>query len=365
MKIKQFFYKYCIYFFIILTFSILSFYSGCSSTTEPEYEAKKFGIYLLEDPNITWESMQGKDLNSFKLKEWITEKMIDFYDYSTHVIYLNVDYNNLLNFTHNNGTPFVVVANGKRCYNGCFVPPKDTTLPHVILTPMDLCTDLVMLEFNPPQKKDIRINEDIKTALTGLGKLKLGLQFKIEGVAFLMNAYGKYLKSYIHTRQGTCTKLEDGNVYPSNNSSDIIKVGSRQYLTKLVIYNQSSYYSLPSVITPNDTLYRKNPSIIDCEDPYYFYSFYTTDLSLSLNLSAGAGFKFPEGFKSGVYYCYVEYYGMMGGPKLYRTWSFSDSNTPIRIWLGYQRSNTIQFEYDSSKDSTKCFTTLNENVTLP
>jgi hypothetical protein len=116
--------KYTACIFIILYLSI----AGCKSDSAgPETDKASFGIYLLQDPNVTWESLQGKDLNSLKLKEWITSNMIDYYDYSSHVICLNVNYNNLLNFTHNSNTPFVVVADNKICYSGCFGPPKDIT----------------------------------------------------------------------------------------------------------------------------------------------------------------------------------------------------------------------------------------------
>jgi hypothetical protein len=52
---------------------------------------------------------------------------------------------------------------------------------------------------------------------------------------------------------------------------------------------------------------------------------------------------------------------MMGGPKENRPYN---PETPVRVWMGYQRTNTIQFEYDSSKDSSKCFTVLNTNLVL-
>jgi hypothetical protein len=359
MKTRLFFNKYFFLFFLLFTtFTIYS----CSANEPTEDKSKKFGIYLFQDPNITWESLQGRTLDSLKLKQWITSDMIDFYDYSTHVIYLNVDYNTLLNFTHNDNTPFVVVANNKICYSGCFGSPKDTTQPCVTFTPLALCTDLVMLEFNPPQRKDIRVNDEVKSALTTLGKLKQGLSFNNSGIMFLLNSYGTYIKSYLQIMRPTCFKYEGDNVFPLYRNFNIIKVGSKQYLTKLVIYNQSSYYSLPSIITPQDTFYNKKPAIVDCENSSYFYSyFYSTDLSITLPISAWAGFKFPEDFKNGIYNCYVEFYGMMGGPKENRPYN---PETPVRVWMGYQRTNTIQFEYDSSKDSSKCFTVLNTNLVL-
>jgi hypothetical protein len=343
--------------------AIYLFISGCSSTAEPEYEAKKFGIYLLEDQSITWESIQGKDLNSLNLKEWITSSMIDFYDYSTHVIYLNVDYNNLLNFTHNSNTPFVVVANGKRCYTGCFGPPKDTTQPCVTFTPMALCTDLVMLEFNPPQRKDIRYNDDVKAALTSLGKIKLGLNCLLSGI--MRHGYfspDSYNKPIFFGATLWVTNNEKDYIYTKGYSWAIIKAGNKTYETKLVFYNETSCYYMLPFIPPSDTLYHKFKFVFDPELKYgweYFKAILSTDVD-SRYADASTTHYFPPEMPSGTYYCYVEYYGgMMGGNAKMRY-------TPKgRMWMGYMRSNTIQLEYNSADTTYAALPGLNGNVTLP
>jgi hypothetical protein len=276
------------------------------------------------------------------------------------VFYLNVDYNILLSFPHNDNTPFVVVANDKRCYTGRFGPPKDTTQPCVTFTPMALCTDLVMLEFNPPQRKDIRVNDEVKSALTDLGKFKSGLTLPLTGIT----RYDSFppwfdtLKPPVYQTSIFSTTYEKCYIYTKGFSWDIIKAGNKTYQTKLVFYNQFSYYCLSPIISPYDTLKYKIPHILDPEVDYsyvYYIGCRYSDDESRCSLSAPSSHYLPPDFKNGVYYCYVEYYGgMMGGNKKMRI------RPDGRVYMGYQRSNTIQVEYDS----TKGFSTLNANVVL-
>ncbi len=168
-----------ILYYLLTIGCVLVILIGCSDNSEPEDKSNSFGIYLPEDQSITWESLKSKNLDSIKLKEWITGDKIDFYDYSSHVIYLNVDYNSLLSVPHKDNTPFVVVANGKRCYYGKFSLPEDTTQPCVVFKPLESCNDLVMLEFNPPNRKDIRVNDEVVNALKEAGKFKPGLSSQL------------------------------------------------------------------------------------------------------------------------------------------------------------------------------------------
>jgi len=337
----------CILFLFLISF--LSFH-GCSSE-EPEDNSKKFGIYLLEDQSITWEDMKNKDLSTIKLKEWITGDKIDFYDYSSHVIYLNTDYNTLLNFPHNSSTPFVVVANDKRIYYGCFGPPKDTTQPHVVFTPLKLCTDLVMLEFNPPQRKDIRVNDEIKNALKNSGKIRAGINYEMKNINFLCLTTSEIDSSFIQI-YGEITNNESEIIYTSLICAwEIIKVKEILYdQTKLVIYNESSFYSLPGIISPIDSTSTKSRWIIDSERGYLYYSFD----KLSKIGYVCSQHKIPEDISEGTYKCYIEYYGLLGTSKENR---MAPSG---RIWFGYLRSNTMQIEYSSSKG----ITIKNTNVVL-
>jgi hypothetical protein len=354
MKTKLFFNIYYLCSLLLFTIFIIS---SCSSNEPKVGENNNFGIYLLADQSITWESIQERNLDSLKLKEWITNDMIDSVDYSSQVFYLNVDYNNLLSFSHNSNTPFIVVANGKRCYCGRFGPPKDTTQPCVTFTPMALCTDLVMLEFNPPQRKDIRINDDVKSALKSLGKLKQGISLSLYRIDELIdldsgNKFNPRFVSLTIFRNNN----ESDYIYCKGHKWDIIKAGNKTYESKLVIYDQSTYYSIPPIIMPHDTLVYKKKEVLDPELGYrweYFRPFLKDEYSSD----ACTEHYIPEGMKNGTYYCFLEYYGgMMGGDKTMR-------RTPKgRMWMGYMRSNTIQVQYDSTKTF---WSVLNANVTLP
>jgi hypothetical protein len=359
MKIKLFLNRYYTLFFLLFTVFISS---NCSSNEpiKPEDKKSNIGIYLLTDQSITWENLQGRNLDSLKLTAWITSDMIDSVDYSSQVFYLNVNYNTLLAFPHNDNTPFVVVANDKRCYCGRFGPPKDTTQPCVTFTPMALCTDLVMLEFNPPQRKDIRFNDEVKSALSSLGKIKLGITYDLDGITFY-----NFYKPKLYRTGGLGVNNEKDWLYVKAHSYDIIKAGNKTYQTKLVFYNENSYYYLLPIIPPSDTLYHKVPYILDPEVGYnwaYFARFLSTDEDWTWSPSANTSHYFPKEMLSGTYYCYVEYYGgMMGGDKKMRF-------APIgRIYMGYLRTNTIQVEYNSADTTMGSgqLKVLNYNVNLP
>jgi len=88
-----------------------------------------FGIYFLADSEITEEETFEADIDSFDLEEdaWVSNSDIEFYDYSTHCIYLKEDKSHY--FENYDGRyyqftpvlskkPFVVVSGGNRVYVG-------------------------------------------------------------------------------------------------------------------------------------------------------------------------------------------------------------------------------------------------------
>jgi len=336
---------YNAYYISFLLFSVILIISSCS-TSEPVDESKKFGIYLLQDQSVTWESLQGKNLDSLKLKEWIKSDMINYYDYSTHVICLNVDYKTLLNFPHNDNTPFVVVAGNKICYSGSFGPPKDTTNPYVIFTPLGACNDLVMLEFNPPQREDIRINDNVKSALSSLGKLRTGSSCTISYFSYYHYLDATEDTNWIHINVHG-ENNENNYIYTVNWGWDLIKVKDKIYRQKMVIYNNDSYFNEAAIKPP----YYNNIDIdtINGEDSSYWLDFYDTGCNIKSDGTV-MYFNFPKKMQSGTYNCFVEFYGMMGGVKAGRTipWNRAD-----RVMLGYQRTKTTKIEYDASTKKLK------------
>lgn len=320
--------NYLLLFFIIS----LVFINSCSRGNEPEDKNKGFSISLLEDQAITWEDMKNRKLDSLKLKDWITGDKIDFYDYSSHVIYLNVDYKTLFSVPHKDNTPFVVVANNKRCYYGLFNQPQDTTQPHVLIKPLEACSDMVMLEFNPANRKDIRLNESVKNALIDANIYKSGLtEVWFTSLKAFPDLKPPYIEFYF-----TVKNKENENIYYVGYPWWSIKVNNIFYKTKTVFYNKNSFFSVPA------SVYSGEPDTVDVKTMHYKVSF------SSITPKSTGYFVWHDifpmtGIPTGNYNCFIEYYGMMGGAKEKR-------ETPDgRIWIGYLRTNTINLDYDNKK----------------
>jgi len=107
-----------------------------------------FAIYFLQNDELKMKDVYDKDLSELKLSlmPWLWDKDIRFYDWSSHCIYLKRDKTNYFPNWENNkfnefppewaDKPFIVVANGKRCYIGYF---EHSALSH--LWPAPTITD--------------------------------------------------------------------------------------------------------------------------------------------------------------------------------------------------------------------------------
>ena len=108
---------------------ILSLFGGCSDENPVTPPAKKdypYAIFFLKDTNLTFEEAANKNITLDDLADtpWLTQDDIQFYDWSSHCIYLkkNKDYLFPVSFTLEYGISvwwnkiLVVVANGEICY---------------------------------------------------------------------------------------------------------------------------------------------------------------------------------------------------------------------------------------------------------
>jgi hypothetical protein len=120
-------YLFGCFIFILLT---ITFYS-CSNPTEPDLDEHNFAIYFLSVDDLKMKDVFDKDLSKLKLSAvpWLCDEDIRFYDWSSHCIYLKNDKTYFIPgwkkgerfnvFPAEWGDkPFVVVADGKRCYLG-------------------------------------------------------------------------------------------------------------------------------------------------------------------------------------------------------------------------------------------------------
>jgi hypothetical protein len=117
--------------YVILILSLTIIF-GCSKNSDPfsvNNEESYFCIYFLKDTTMTEQETTKMDINSLVLNDdpWLTHNDIEFYDFSTHCIYLKKDKSY---FFENYGgkfyqfnpelisRPFVIVAGNERCYVG-------------------------------------------------------------------------------------------------------------------------------------------------------------------------------------------------------------------------------------------------------
>ncbi len=118
---------------LLLVFLLLILSSGCEKENPivPVYDGE-FAIYFLKDSTLKIKDILDKDISRLELAEapWLTANDIEFYDFSSHCIYLKKDKSYLFpNYYEGyyqlpkswTDRPWIVVANNVACYQGYFV----------------------------------------------------------------------------------------------------------------------------------------------------------------------------------------------------------------------------------------------------
>ena len=118
--------------YIILSIFSLLFFIGCTENNTVENDSY-FAIYFLQDDTLKMEDVYNADLDDLQLlsEPWLNDKDIRFYDWSSHCIYLKKDKTCFIPGWQKGekfnvfpeewaDKPFVVTANGKKCYLGYF-----------------------------------------------------------------------------------------------------------------------------------------------------------------------------------------------------------------------------------------------------
>jgi len=135
---------------IIIVLLLIIFAMSCTPINEPE-DGYPYAIYFLQNDNLIITDVMDKDLNSLRLESdpWLTSDDIDFYDWSSHCIYLKEDKGNFIPgwdtiqpfkmFPRDwADKPFVVTSNGQREYLGYFFSPAYS----LELVPVPMFVDL-------------------------------------------------------------------------------------------------------------------------------------------------------------------------------------------------------------------------------
>jgi len=191
--------------FLALTFKIIVF-STCASDNSPEND-NQVAIYWLKDKTITWSKFQDiKNKDSLEVEKFIPSEMIDAYDFSSHVIYLNNPFPSPI--YHYSAPVFVMMAGSQKCYY--FTNQND-------LFSSDFCrighmfpyeSNIALLKFWEQYYKDIRDDERVKRSLMETGKYRSGIDVVFDDIKSVFINDSMYLELKV-----TITNLDSKSIY--------------------------------------------------------------------------------------------------------------------------------------------------------
>jgi len=180
---------------------IIIFLVGILSCSKEDNQYKiydGFNIFLLKDENMTAHkaSEQGLSNLELKIRPWVSSNDIEYYDYSTHILYLNHELiisDNTAWDISVHGKPFVVIVNGERQYLGAIWPGFSSSMffgPVINVAPRFYPDDIIHIsleQYALQQTQDIRENDEIRLALVSTGQYHAGLECIIDKIEILDN----------------------------------------------------------------------------------------------------------------------------------------------------------------------------------
>lgn len=188
-------YSFCIAILILLI--------SCSdrNTTGPEGKYDFALFSLANDTLRTYEAMQ-QGITELKLESepWFSADDIEFYDFSSHCIYLKTDKRDFFDcydegrFDPFMDKPFVVVASGIRCYIGSIQNSSGLLIPFPpgpFMDEMDVWfypRDVLHISRARFTEEDIRSKDHIREALSVLHLYHCGLDLRLDAVSVIENA---------------------------------------------------------------------------------------------------------------------------------------------------------------------------------
>jgi len=288
----------------------------------------EFAIYLVanvDSQNLY--SLTNSNLSELELedKPWLSLKDIDYYDSSSHYIYLEdrtftLDVDTKKSFVK----PFVVVASGERCYLGYFVSMASSFLPQApyVHYPSFLADDVIAIE-NPISDGAIDMRNDprIIEAFIKADKFNPGLRITLNEARVISRA-----EVVTMSYSFTITNESDDPIYvpdPDKMGSDLF-----HYYTNGLL--------LTKVENPHESVWASQKPTISLEPITKW------DIDWFTRLGSHESFDrtvvlsgYPE-FDNGVYSCQFTYSGL--------DWILIDERTLSdgRIWIGKVDSNVIE-----------------------
>jgi hypothetical protein len=212
---------------------------SCFSGTSPE-DIEDFGLYQLEDESITWEKFQNiTNKDTLRIKEWITPKMIKSYDFSSHILTLNINAEKELPAWRQG--VFVAVVGGVRCYYGSLNPNYGAGRTPVWWEIFNPAQDMVwLIESSNLYYKDERNDERVKYAVKSAGKYQGGIKVTLDDLSAAEEHDTAFFKYSF-----TVTNIDDHNLYlidPNDVANNWFAFGGVTYNTALYIYDKDREY---------------------------------------------------------------------------------------------------------------------------
>ncbi len=173
---------------------------GCSRDKNPmgASEAEALGFYFFQNDSITIYNVDENQDAALQAEPWLSGTDIEFFDFSSHVIYLKSGISAIFP-EYENGfelframplKPFWVVAEGERCYIGAFHTAASSfspQFPYFDEMAFHRFPNDVLALNKAWQDPDARDNATVREALIRAGLYHAGIAVNIENIQLVEN----------------------------------------------------------------------------------------------------------------------------------------------------------------------------------
>jgi len=317
-----------------------------------------FGIYFLADTTLKMKDVIENEINmnlegiELQSEPWISEKDINFYDWSSHCIYLKKDKAHLIpGWSEENrynvfpdewaDRPFMVKANGKKCYLGYFsrvelsknmwIAPMLGDVGLNSMYPQDVIfIDWIWLYYDYPQN-----NSEVKNALLDAGLYHGGISITFDTTDTNTLRMIENADTSTISYKFTITNQDKDNLYiidPDKTGSDLF----HWFTNGLTFQNIET----KKIYEPR---WRKHvsPASYDYWSPDWF-----TKIKSGHSIQRTVILKGYPHFPTGEYLFEFRYNGQIRGMEK-EVREIEDG----RYWLGPTRSNILVWNFKATDDS--------------
>jgi len=319
----------------LLLFVFLCAALNCSEDKAPSGPPgdADFAVYFLKDTSMTTQEAMEHGLEDVELENepWLSSEDIDFYDFSTHCIYLKTDKGDFFeNFREHSfyftppltDRPFVVAGGGERCYMGSLHSAALSMAPRgPFVDESDVGyypTDVIHISRVPMVEQDLRDSECVEKALADLDLLRDGPSVMLDAVRIVENADTSTVQYTF-----TITNHDRDDLYVPD--PDVMGNGLFHFYTNGVVF-------------VNETTHLESKyKIVVAPDPYYYWeTSWFARLETDETLQRTVTLKGYPRIPSGTYSCTFVYSGPVKIEREERL--LADG----RIWIGEIVSGAIE-----------------------